>query len=64
MAIDGITMSAYTQPTSSTLIKPADQIAAEAVRILVDRIEGRAAGRHVQVDTILRPGRSVCVKQE
>lgn len=64
MAIDGITMSAYTLPTLSTLIQPADQIAAEAVRILVDRIEGRAAGRHVQVDTILRPGRSVCVKQE
>ena len=59
IAIDGIDMSAYTVPTLTTLIQPKEEMGGEAVRILLDMVEGRAGNRHVQLHTTLRPGGSV-----
>lgn len=59
IAIDGIEMSAYSIPTLTTLAQPTKELGEEAVRILIDMIEGRAGNRHVQLETALRPGESV-----
>lgn len=59
VAIDGIEMSAYTVPTLTTLIQPQQEMGEQAVSILVDMIEGRSGNRHVQLDTVTRPGGSV-----
>ncbi|MCF2670607.1 LacI family DNA-binding transcriptional regulator [Butyricicoccus pullicaecorum] len=60
IAIDGIEMSTYTVPTLTTLIQPQDEMGEEAVRILLDMVEGRAGNRHVRLHTTLRAGGSVC----
>ena len=62
VAIDGIDMSAYTVPTLTTLVQPQKEMGQEAVRILVDMIEGRAGNRHVLLETTTREGGSVCAK--
>lgn len=59
IAIDGIDMSLYTIPTLTTLIQPQETMGAQAVEILADILEGRAASRHVRLETTLRPGGSV-----
>lgn len=61
VAIDGIDMSAYMVPTLTTLVQPQDEMGENAVRILVDMIEGRAGNRHLLLDTTFRMGGSVCV---
>jgi LacI family transcriptional regulator len=60
VAIDGIDMSAYFVPTLTTLVQPQQELGENSVRILVDMIEGRATNRHLQLDTRLRRGGSVC----
>lgn len=59
IAIDGIEMSNYTIPTLSTLSQPQATLGEEAVRILVDVLEGKAGHRHVRLETTLRPGETV-----
>ena len=59
MAIDGLEVSRYVTPTLMTLEQPVATLGEEAVRILVDRIEGRAGNRHLVVGTRLRAGASV-----
>ena len=59
IAIDGVELSAYTVPTLTTLIQPTEELGDEAVRILLDMVEGRAGNRHVQLQTALRFGGSV-----
>ena len=59
IAIDGIEMSVYTIPTLTTLVQPKEQLGGEAVRILLDMIEGRAGNRHIKLATTLRFGGSV-----
>ena len=59
IAIDGIEMSNYTIPTLSTLSQPQATLGEEAVRILVDVLEGKAGHRHVRLETTLRPGGTV-----
>ena len=59
IAIDGIEMSSYMVPTLTTLIQPKDQLGSEAVRILLDMVEGRAGNRQVLLHTTLRNGESV-----
>ena len=56
---DGVELSAYTVPTLTTLIQPTEELGGEAVRILLDMVEGRAGNRHVQLQTALRSGGSV-----
>ena len=60
VAIDGIDMSAYFVPTLTTLVQPQQELGENSVRILVDMMEGRATNRHLQLDTRLRRGGSVC----
>ena len=60
IAIDGIEMSTYMVPTLTTLIQPKEQMGSEAVRILLDMVEGRAGNRRVLLHTTLRNGESVC----
>lgn len=59
IAIDGITMSAYSIPTLTTLVQPKEQMGEEAVHILVDLIENQSSNRHVEVTTTVRMGGSV-----
>ena len=63
VAIDGIDMSAYFVPTLTTLVQPQRELGENSVRILVDMIEGRAKNRHIQLNTQLRQGGSVCTLQ-
>lgn len=59
IAIDGIEMSNYTIPTLTTLCQPQATLGEEAVRTLVDVLEGRAETRHIRLETTLRPGGTV-----
>lgn len=59
ISIDGITMSAYTIPTLTTLVQPKELLGEEAVRILIDMLEERSCNRHVQLPASLRLGASV-----
>ena len=59
MAIDGIEMSRYTVPTLTTLVQPTETLGQQAVEILVDVLNGGENGRHIRLETTLRPGGSV-----
>ena len=59
MAIDGIEMSRYTVPTLTTLVQPTETLGQQAVEILVDALKGGENGRHIRLETTLRPGGSV-----
>ena len=59
IAIDGIQMSAYTVPTLTTLVQPADEMGRQAVNILADMVEKKAGNRHVELRTSLREGGTV-----
>lgn len=59
IAIDGINTSEYTMPTLTTLIQPDKAMGTEAVKILVDILEGRGKNRHVRINTTLRTGGSI-----
>ena len=59
IAIDGIPMSIYSIPTLTTLVQPREEMGLEAVRILVELIEGRCVERHLLLPTELRTGGSV-----
>lgn len=63
IAIDGIQMSAYTVPTLTTLVQPAEEMGAHSVEILMDMIEKNAGNRHIELETSLRAGGSVCSKK-
>lgn len=59
VAIDGIEMSRYTVPTLTTLTQPQETMGEEAVKILVDVLEGVAPSRHVRLETTLREGETL-----
>lgn len=59
IAIDGIEMSVYSIPTLTTLVQPKQQMGEEAVRILVEMIEGTGGNRQISLPTTTRPGGSV-----
>lgn len=61
IAIDGIDISAYTVPTLTTLIQPQTEMGEEAVRILLDMVEGREGNRHQLLSTTIRDGGTVGV---
>ena len=60
IVIDGITMSAYTVPTLTTLVQPAEELGGSSVQILLDMAEKRVGNRHIELETSLRAGGSVC----
>lgn len=59
IAIDGLAVSAYTLPTLTTLIQPAEQMGKESVEILLNILENGGPTRHVRLEAILREGGSV-----
>lgn len=59
IAIDGIELSQYLIPTLTTLCQPQERLGEEAVRILVDVMEGRAGNRHIRLETTPRLGGTV-----
>ena len=59
IAIDGIEMSQYTVPTLTTLCQPQESMGQEAVRLLVDVLEGKSKNEHVRLKTTQRSGGTV-----
>ena len=59
IAIDGIEMSQYTVPTLTTLCQPQETMGQEAVRLLVDVLEGKSKNEHVRLKTTQRSGGTV-----
>ena len=59
IAIDGIEMSQYTVPTLTTLCQPQETMGQEAVRLLVDVLEGKSKNEHVRIKTTQRSGGTV-----
>lgn len=59
IGIDGIEISKFAIPTLTTLAQPQEELGREAIRILVNMLEGRASERHIQLKTKLRSGGTV-----
>lgn len=59
IAIDGIELSRYCLPTLTTMVQPVEQMAREAVCILLDMLHKKGTPRHLLLDTTLREGGSI-----
>ena len=59
ISIDGLEMSRYTIPTLTTLEQPKEELARQAVSLLINMIEGRGETAHIYLPAKLREGRSV-----
>ena len=59
IAIDGLSVSEYAIPTLTTMVQPAEEMAAESVQILMHMLEDRDYSMHVRLETKLREGASV-----
>lgn len=59
IAIDGIEMSEYTVPSLTTLVQPSEEMGTQAVRALMNVIEGKGETVHLYLSTALREGESV-----
>ena len=58
IAINGLEISAYTMPTLSTMVQPAEEMGRECVRCLTDMLAGKPS-RHRRFEPLLRAGASV-----
>lgn len=59
IAIDGLNVSEYATPTLTTMVQPAEEMARESVRILVNMLKNPDYTDHKLLDTSLREGASV-----
>ena len=59
IAIDGINVSEYVNPTLTTMVQPVEEMGRESVHILADMIEQRCSSRHLRLEARLRQGGSV-----
>lgn len=59
ISIDGLEMSRYTIPTLTTLEQPKEELAEEAVSLLIRKIEETGENEHLYLPTNLREGKSV-----
>lgn len=59
ISIDGLDISRYTIPTLTTLEQPKEELAEQAVSLLLRAIEGRGETKHVYLHAELRKGGSV-----
>ena len=59
IAIDGLNVSEYAIPTLTTMVQPAEEMARESVRILVNMLKNPDYTDHKLLDTSLREGASV-----
>ena len=58
IAIDGLDVSAYTRPTLSTMVQPAEEMGRESVKLLLE-VLGGGEHRHVRLETAFREGGSL-----
>ena len=63
IAIDGIQMSAYTVPTLTTLVQPAEELGEHSVHILLNMVEKKAGNCQMELTTSLREGGTVLKNQ-
>ena len=59
IAIDGLRVSEYVNPTLTTMVQPAEDMGRQSVQILTDVLEKGAPTRHLRLEASLRPGASV-----
>ena len=59
IAIDGLRVSEYVNPTLTTMVQPAEDMGKQSVQILTDVLEKGAPTRHLRLEARLRPGASV-----
>ena len=59
ISIDGLNSSRYTIPTLTTLEQPKEELAEQAVTLLLSEIEKKEKTRHLYLDAKLREGGSV-----
>ena len=59
IAIDGLRVSEYVNPTLTTMVQPAEDMGRQSVQILTDVLEKGAPTRHLRLEARLRPGASV-----
>ena len=59
IAIDGLRVSEYVNPTLTTMVQPAEDMGKQSVQILTDVLEKGAPARHLRLEARLRPGASV-----
>ncbi len=59
ISIDGIEASEYMNPVLTTLCQPMEEMGAQAVKLLVDIINGKNSYKHVIVPTTLRQGETL-----
>lgn len=59
IAIDGLTVSEYSNPTLTTMVQPVEELGRESVRILAEMIAGGGPGCHLRLEARLRSGGSV-----
>lgn len=59
VAIDGLELSEYTQPTLTTLVQPAEEMGLACAKAIIERIERPGKNRQFTFETKLRHGGSV-----
>ena len=59
IAIDGLRVSEYVNPTLTTMVQPVEDMGRESVQILTYVLEKGAPTRHLRLEARLRPGASV-----
>ena len=59
IAIDGVSVSEYAIPTLTTMVQPAEEMAAESARILIKMLQDESYYRHNRLKATLREGASV-----
>ena len=58
IAIDGLEISAYSTPTLSTMVQPAEEMGRKSVELLLEVLRG-GPNRHVRLETSFREGESL-----
>ena len=58
IAIDGLQISAYTKPTLSTMVQPAEEMGRESVKLLLEVLKG-GPNRHIRLEPAFREGASL-----
>lgn len=59
ISIDGIEMTRFIVPTLTSLVQPSAEMGTQAVRILLDVLEGTGTHRHLTLSATLREGETV-----
>ena len=63
ISIDGIEMTRFIVPTLTSMVQPSVEMGTQAVRILLDVLEGTGTHRHLTLAATLREGETVAAPQ-